>query len=333
MLALLLLAPSIPELLTGSTPITSLATNPPGFVLSFGIDVALYGAGALLIREFAVAYRKGWASILLLGAAYGIGEEGFGAHTFFATGGPPVFLLGTYGHAFGVNWLWALGLTTFHATYSIALPILLSRLWFPAVSKVRWFDRGSLGVLAAADLGVVGLFGTLVGHGPTPAAFAFFVVVAVVLIALAAWLPADLFRLRSERSRIGRVGLVLAGSLSFGAWAGMLVFATDPTLPAVVAAAVLVLVNLGTLVLILRRVGTVGLERSEYRFAVGMMAALFLWDILVELTIPGIRGVAAVFAYLLYRLGRSIARRPPSADGPSALGVPAEVARDGPLAR
>ena len=333
MLALLLLAPSIPELLTGSTPITSLATNPPGFVLSFGIDVALYGAGALLIREFAVAYRKGWASILLLGAAYGIGEEGFGAHTFFATGGAPVFLLGTYGHAFGVNWLWALGLTTFHATYSIALPILLSRLWFPAVSNVRWFDRGSLGLLAAAYLGVVGLFGTLVGHGPTPAAFAFFVVVAAVLIALAAWVPTDLLRLRSERSRIGRVGLVLAGSLSFAAWVSVLVFATNPTLPAVVAAAAIVLVNLGTLALLLRRVGTVGLERSEYRFAVGMMAALFLWDIFVELTVPGILGVAAVFAYLLYRLGRSIARRTPSADRPSALPVPAEVARDGPFAR
>ncbi len=332
-LSLLLLAPSIPELLTGSTPITPLVTNPPGFFLSFGIDIALYGAVALLIREFAVAYRKGWASILLLGAAYGIGEEGFGTHTFFATGGPPVFVLGTYGHAFGVSWLWALGLTTFHATYSIALPILLSRLWFPAVSNVRWFDRGSVGLLAAVYLGVVGLFGLLVGHGPSPAAFAFFAVVAVGLIAFAVWLPADLLRLRSERPRIGRVGLVLAGSLSFAAWVGVIVFATNPVLPAVVAAAVVVVVNLGTLALLLLRVGTDGLEQSEYFFAVGMMAALFVWDILVELTVPGILAVSAVFAYLLYRLGRSIARRTPSADRPPAVPVLPEGARDGPFVR
>ncbi len=332
-LALLLLAPSIPELLTGSTPITRLVTNPPGFFLSFGIDVALYGSGALLIREFAVAYRKGWGSILLLGAAYGIGEEGFGVHTFFATGGPPVFALGSYGHAYGVNWIWALGLTTFHATYSIALPILLSRLWFPTVANVRWLDRGSVGLLAVLYLGVVGLFGFLVGHGPSPAAFAFFAVVATVLVAAAAWLPADTLRLRAGPTRVGRVGLVLAGSLSFAAWVGVLVFVTNPVLPAVLAAAMIVLVNLGTLVLLLYRVGTDGLERSEYRFAVGMMAALFVWDVLLELSVPGVLGVAAVFAYLLYRLGRSIARRTPSADGASATPAPADAARDGLVTR
>ncbi len=99
--ALLLLAPSIPELLTGSTPVSRLVTDPVGFAVSFALDVGLYGTGALLIREVCVAYRRGWASILLLGGAYGIAEEGFAVHTFFQRSGAPVGLLGSYGHAFG----------------------------------------------------------------------------------------------------------------------------------------------------------------------------------------------------------------------------------------
>lgn len=324
-LALLLLAPSIPELLTGSTAITPLVTNPPGFLLSFGIDVGLYGTGALLIREFCVAYRKGWASVLLLGAAYGIVEEGFAAHTFFAPGGPPVFTLGSYGSALGVNWLWALGLTVFHATYSIALPILLTRLWFPEASSARWLDRGSVGLAAAVYLFVVVLFGFLVGHGPSPPAFAFFAAVVVALLVLAAAVPKDLLRVRPGPRRIGRVGLALAGALEFAAWTGVLLFAGRAAVPAVVPAALIVLANLAALGLVLRRVGTEGLERSEYYFAVGMMAALFAWDVLAEFMIPGILAVSALFAYLLFRLGRTLSRRVPAPLGPPALSIPPAV--------
>ena len=308
-LALLLLAPSIPELLTGSTPITALVLNPPGFAINFAGDLALYGTGALLIREFAVAYRKGWASILLLGAAYGIAEEGFAVHTFFETSGAPVGVLGSYGHLWGINWLWALGLTVFHATYSIALPILLTQLWFPEVKGARWLDRGSVALVAGIYLFVVVLFSLVVGHGPSPFALTVFVAIVALLLGLALWVPADLLSVRPGTSTFGAFGLGLAGTLGFDAWVLVLAFAGLRVVPAVAAGAVLIAVDLCTLRLVLRRVGRTDLERSEFRFAVGMFAALFAWDVPTEFAVPGILGVSALFAYLLYRLHRTLARR------------------------
>ncbi len=309
MLALLLLAPSIPELLTGSTPISTLVLNPPAFAIDFAGIVGLYGTGALLIREFAVTYRKGWASILLLGAAYGIAEEGLAVHTFFETSGAPVGVLGSYGHLWGVNWLWALGLTVFHATYSIALPILLTQLWFPEVKDARWLDRGLVALVAGVYVFVVVFFSLLVGHGPTPLTLAFFLAVVALLLTLAWWAPADLLSVGPGPPTIGALGLGLAGTLEFDAWLLVLVFAGVRDVPALLAGAIVVAANLGALALILRRVGTMDLEKSKFRFAVGMFAILFVWDIPIEFSVPGILAVSAVFAVLLYRLGRRIDRR------------------------
>jgi hypothetical protein len=321
-LALLLLAPAIPELLTGSTPVTLLVVNPLQFLISFAGDIGLYGTGALLIREYAVAYRKGWASILLLGAAYGIAEEGFAVHTFFQPSGNPVGLLGSYGHYAGVNWLWALGLTVFHATYSIALPILLARLWFPEVKEARWLDRGSIALVAGVYLFEVALFSYVVGHGPNPGVLALFLGIVLALLLLAAWAPKDLLSVRPGPRRIGKVGLVLAGTLEFDAWIVVLILAGTGRVPAFAAAFVVLFANLGALTVVLRRVGTEALERSEYYFAVGMFLVLFAWDVVVEFSIPGILAVSALFVYLLYRLHRTLLGREDSLPPVGALGAP-----------
>src|SRR5262245_19337940 len=60
------------ELLPGSAPITQSLLWP--FLL------LICGPGALLIRESVRRLDRGWASILLLGAAYGIVEEGLALH-------------------------------------------------------------------------------------------------------------------------------------------------------------------------------------------------------------------------------------------------------------
>ncbi len=327
-LALLLLAPAIPELLTGSTPVSELAYDPLGFLLvSFPLDILLYGFGALLIREFAVAYRKGWASILLLGAAYGIAEEGFGVHTFFEPSGAPVDALARYGHLFGVNWLWALAITIFHATYSIALPILLTRLWFPAVKDLRWFDGSALELMAGVYvLEVVG-FGFLVGHGPSPEVLAFFVGVVAVLIVLAWVAPPYILAARAGPRSIGRNALVLLGTGGFAAYVVVLLFASTWWVPAWAAAGFLVLADAGILFGIRRGVGAIELERSEYYFAVGMLSALFAWDFVIEFVgVPGILAVTAVFLYALIRLDRTLKARerspspPPGAMPPSLSG-------------
>ena len=304
---LLLIAPGIPELLTGSTPITPLFFDPPAFLLSFAFLIALYGTGALLIREFVVVFRKGWASVLLLGAAYGIAEEGFAAHTFFRTVGPPVDALATYGHAFGVNWLWALGLTVFHATYSIALPILLVNLAFPPVRSVRWLDGGGVAVVAVVYGLTVLTFDLTIPFAPSLPLFLLFFAIAGGLVILAYRAPGPLLHPRPGPSRIGRTSLVLAGTLGFDAWLVVLLLAGSASVPAAGAAAIFVGVDLAAFGIVLRRVGTATLERSEFYFATGMLGVLFVWDaVFVEWVVPGVLVVTAVAAYLLYRLGQAV---------------------------
>lgn len=321
---LALLAPAIPELLTGSTPIDRLVLDPPGFLVSFAFEVGLYGSGALLIREASVVLKKGWASILLWGAAYGIGEEGFAVHTFFERSGPPVGALETYGAAYGVNWLWALGLTVFHATYSIALPILLTRLAFPAAHGVRWFDRGGVAALGTLYVAVVAVFALLVGHGPSPAAFLLFLAVALGLLALGAWLPATTLRARPGARRTGRWGLALAGSLEWIAWVFVLIVSGSQRGSAWLVGGLLVAVNGLALYVLATRVGEVDVERSLFAVAVGMMVPLFLWDAILEVSAPGILGVAAVAAVLLYALGRTLDARASAGPvaGPPGAAVP-----------
>jgi hypothetical protein len=310
-LALLLLAPSIPELLTGSTPISELVFNPFGFAVGFPLDIALYGGGALLIREFTVVYRKGWASVLLLGAAYGIAEEGFEVHTFFETSGAPANNLATYGHLFGVNWLLALVITIFHATYSIALPILLVRLWFPASKDARWLGRGTITLLAGVYIAeVVGFGGLVVKHGPSPSALAFFVALDLALVVLAAWAPRELLRAVPGPRRIRLTAFAILGAIEFTVYFFVLIISSFPAFPAVATAAVVVAANGGVLLLLLRTAGTEDLERTEFVFAVGMFSVLFLWDVLIEfILVPGILAVSAVFVYLLYRLDRTLKAR------------------------
>ncbi|HKS59947.1 MAG TPA: hypothetical protein VJS68_04130, partial [Thermoplasmata archaeon] len=71
-LFLLLLTPGIPEYLSSSTRISSVVLNPAAFLIFFALNAALYTPGALLIREAMVRWKKGWATVLILGVAYGI---------------------------------------------------------------------------------------------------------------------------------------------------------------------------------------------------------------------------------------------------------------------
>lgn len=59
---------------------------------------SLYGSGVLLVRDYARRWNKGWRSILLLGAAYGIIEEGIPVRSFFSPTWKDLGTLATYGH-------------------------------------------------------------------------------------------------------------------------------------------------------------------------------------------------------------------------------------------
>ena len=133
---LFFLSTAIAELLSGSAPPAEFF-NPAGFL----IIVALYGTGAVLIRELVHRWRKGWPSLLALGAAYSILEEGLMVKSFFSPYWEDLGVLGTYGRWAGVNWVWSVELTIYHALVSIAIPILLVELIFPTRRHEAWIGR------------------------------------------------------------------------------------------------------------------------------------------------------------------------------------------------
>src|SRR3989441_4208111 len=135
LLFLLFLTPGIPEYLSASSQLTLVVISP---ILFFGLllaNLGLYGSGVILIREAMIRWKKGWASVFLLGVAYGIVEEGLALWTLFNPLAQPVGVLGFYGHWLGVNWVWTVGLLIFHSVYSIGLPIFLFGLVFPEMKS------------------------------------------------------------------------------------------------------------------------------------------------------------------------------------------------------
>lgn len=141
LISLILLATTLAEVLTGSTPLPAIVTYPIGFVANMG----LYGGGALLIREATVRWGKRWGSVLLLGGAYAVGEEGFAAKTMINPNSP---IIGNqaYSHWLGVNWVPLAALTIFHAGFSIAVPILLVELLFPETKGRRLLRNKGLSI-------------------------------------------------------------------------------------------------------------------------------------------------------------------------------------------
>lgn len=148
LVSLVIIAAFLAEFLTGSNSIPQIIAYPPSLLF----NVALYGSGALLIREASIRWRKRWAAVLLLGGAYGVGEEGFAAKTMINPNSP---IIGNqaYSHWMGINWVPLAALTIFHAAFSIMVPILLVELFFPKAKGRRLL--GNLGL--AVTMVVYGL--------------------------------------------------------------------------------------------------------------------------------------------------------------------------------
>jgi hypothetical protein len=142
-LVLFFLSPAIGELLSSSAP-------PAEFFqpLGFAMLSVLYGGGALLARELVVRWGAGVPSLLVLGAAYGIAEEGLMCKSFFDPNWMDVGLLGEYGRWLGVNWVWTFELTIYHAAFSILIPVTLVGLLYPDRCDTPWLGRRGFAVVA-----------------------------------------------------------------------------------------------------------------------------------------------------------------------------------------
>ena len=152
-LVLFFLAPAIGELLSGSAPPAEFFNPIILLLLS-----SLYGSGALLMREFKVRWNKGYVSLLVLGAAYGIIEEGLMVKSFFDPGWMDLGILGAYGRWLEVNWVWSEWLTIYHAIFSIVIPITLVELAYADVRNERWLSNRELAGVTSL-LCVVTVFG------------------------------------------------------------------------------------------------------------------------------------------------------------------------------
>lgn len=133
---LAIMSPTIAELCSGSSP-------PFEFFIptSFALLLGLYGAGVLIVRELSVIWRTGWIGVVVLGAAYGILEEGVAIKSFFDPQWMDLGNLGIYGRYLDTNWVWAVWLTIYHSAISITLPILLLSLLYPDLRSERLLTK------------------------------------------------------------------------------------------------------------------------------------------------------------------------------------------------
>ena len=151
-LTILLLGTSV-ELAVGSSP-PSEFFHPVPIVLF----LMLYGAGALLVREFALLTHSGWFGRTVLGFAYGIVEEGLCCKSFCDPAWGDLGILQGYDQFLGLNWIWTPYLTVFHGLFSICLVLLISDLLFPYLTnELVTGIRGR--ALLLASLSLVTAFG------------------------------------------------------------------------------------------------------------------------------------------------------------------------------
>lgn len=120
------------------------------------VQAPMYGGGTLLIREFARRTRRGWSTMLCLGAAYALIEEGFVTQSLFN----PNFLGAHFLQYAHVNWLgiggwWTVLALNVHVFWSIGVSIALAEGLWPDRTKEPWL--GAWGEMTVAVLFLVGL--------------------------------------------------------------------------------------------------------------------------------------------------------------------------------
>ncbi len=323
-LALLLLAPAIGELLSSSAP-PSEFFHPFGFTLLVG----LYGTGAVILREVTLRWGKGKATLLLLGAAYGIIEEGLMVKSFFDPGWMDLGPLGIYGRWLGVNWVWSFYLTVYHAVISITIPILLVELAYPDRVKTQWVSRRGFWILVLAFTFVV-VFGFLflTPFFPPVLTYGLTLLVVVLLIHTAYRLPSR-FGYRGTKPLAGPAAWWL-----FGIIGSVLLFGGLYAGPSLVPyPALLLLLSVAVLILYadrLRRAAwSEDAPRAKLALAAGGLSPMIFIAFLSEFdaTRPdnpaGMSVVAVGFAVLLFLLWRHVSSQTREARTTDSLQGPA----------
>lgn len=149
-IGLFLLAPVVAEYLLGNLPINALHL--------LVLMAPLYGGGALLIRELARRTGRGWPTIVVLGLAYGVLEEGAVSQSLFNPdyGGYRLLEPG-YIPALGMGAWWTVFVLALHTIGSISVPIAVVETMAGSRRTEPWLS--TTGVVVTAVLFAAGLSG------------------------------------------------------------------------------------------------------------------------------------------------------------------------------
>jgi hypothetical protein len=143
-LGLAVLAPLVGEYLLGNISVRELPALP--------FLVPMYGGGALLIREVARRTGRGWVTILILGAAYGVIEPGVFDGSLFNPSFEGMDFTAGYLPALGFSPHYLVHFAVGHAVWSITIPIVLVEALTPGRRATPWLGRVGLAVTAVGYL-------------------------------------------------------------------------------------------------------------------------------------------------------------------------------------
>jgi len=154
-ITLFFVAPFVAEYLLGDLPLKLL--------LVVIVMAPMYGGGAVLIRELARRAGRGWPTMLMLGAAYAMIEEGLVGQSLFNHDYLKMqmhLLDHAYVPALGIGAWWTLFMLNLHTFWSMGVSIALVEGLFPAEAEVPWLGRvGDAVVAVVFVLGAVANFG------------------------------------------------------------------------------------------------------------------------------------------------------------------------------
>ncbi len=273
------LSPIIAEMFSGSSP-------PFEFIspISIALLVGLYGAGVLIVRELAVIWGKGWASIVIMGAAYGILEEGVAVKSFFDPNWMDLGGLGVYGRYFGTNWVWAVWLTVFHAAVSITLAIFILHMLYPHLREVRLLTRKRFEiVLAILFLDVLVCTTLLNPYVPLMPMYILAIISVFALTFYAKHFPRSFMMPTNQQpSWSPRRFAVLGFSFLFFSFLFAGAF-SDTTIPFLIPIVILMVISGATLLLIKEKMGTVGNLPQKAYFVAGILCFFIFLGIVVAL--------------------------------------------------
>ncbi|MEU1393513.1 MULTISPECIES: hypothetical protein [unclassified Nonomuraea] len=117
--------------------------------------LVMYGAGVLLVREAVARAGGGWTSLVVLGLAYQVAEDGLGLQALTS---PHMYGAADWGlRALGINWTYWESQIGVHVVLSVLLPVAITNLLFPRLRDQSYLRTG--GFIVTGALAVAGVLG------------------------------------------------------------------------------------------------------------------------------------------------------------------------------